>query len=112
MRHAHGSIPTLVIRKASIRGEGIHGSVHAMPWEAAAASALCWGRILVRMVIVVIIIDGRAVLRGLFVTPNAGNWNIGLAGWSNLEVSGGPGPGAGKVVERIYAAGVADCVQA
>lgn len=82
-----------------------------MPWEAATA-ALCRGRIVVRMVLVVIVIDGRAILGGLLVTPDAGGRNVGLAGRGDFKVSCGPGPRAGEVVERIYTTGIADCVQA
>lgn len=67
---------------------------------------------MVRMVLVIIVIDGRAILGGLFVTPDAGGRNVGLAGGSDFKVSGSPGPRAGEVVERIYTAGIADCVQA
>lgn len=82
-----------------------------MSWESATA-ALRRGWIVVRMVLVVIVIDGRTVLGGLLITPDAGDWNVGLAGRGDFEVSSGPGPRAGEVVKRIYTAGVADCVQA
>lgn len=112
MRHAHSPISALGMRKAPIRTKGVHGAVHAMPREAAAVATLCRGCIVVGMVVVVIIIDGRAVLGGLLVTADTGDRNVGLAGRGDLKVGGSPGPGAGKVIERIYATGVADCVQA
>jgi hypothetical protein len=73
-------------------------------------TALDWCDISVRMVLIVIIVDGRAVFRGFLVASDARDGYVGLACRGNFRVGSSTGPRAGEVVKRIYTAGVADRV--